>query len=88
MTPSIFEKGIAAFTGFFTAGPIGCVAAFYALKGLNGKWIPWVLLGLPASVLINVFYVIVLVTAGAVSTEAPQPVQKDAMIVPSTEMHL
>ena len=44
-----FEQGIAALTGLCTAGPLGAIAAWGALRGLQGKWMPWALLGVPAA---------------------------------------
>ena len=87
-TATGFEQGIAAFMGFFTAGPIGAVASMAAIRGLQGKWTPWFLLGLPASFTINLFYVVMLVLLGGLSTEAPQNETKDAMIITSTEMNV
>lgn len=87
-TATGFEQGIAAFMGFFTAGPIGAVAAWGAIRGLQGKWTPWFLLGLPASFAINVFYLMMLVLLGALSPEVPQNETKDAMIITSTEMNV
>ena len=45
-TASGFEQGIAATAGFFTAGPIGALASWGAIRGLQGKWAPWFVLGL------------------------------------------
>ena len=53
-TATGFEQGIAAMAGLFTAGPLGSVAAWGALRGLQGKWAPWFILGIPASVALNV----------------------------------
>ena len=48
-----FEQGIAAVIGLFTAGPIGALAAWGTIRGVQGKWTPWVLLGIPLSIVIN-----------------------------------
>tara|TARA_A100001388_G_C28730402_1_gene481169 strand:+ start:813 stop:1250 length:438 start_codon:yes stop_codon:yes gene_type:complete len=48
-----FEQGIAAVIGFFTAGPIGAVAAWGTIRGVQGKWTPWFLIGIPISLIIN-----------------------------------
>ena len=85
-TATGFEQAIAGVTGFFTAGPIGALAAWGAIRGLQGKWTPWFLLGLPASFAINLFYIIMLVIVGGVSMETEQDTKKDAMIVPSTQI--
>lgn len=44
-----FEQGIAAIIGLCTAGPLGALASWGTLRGLQGKWTPWFLLGLPAA---------------------------------------
>jgi hypothetical protein len=49
-----FEQGIAAVAGLLTAGPIGSIAAWGALRGLQGKWAPWFIIGVPAATIINV----------------------------------
>ena len=59
-TATGFEQGIAATAGFFTAGPLGCLAAWGALRGLQGKWAPWFILGIPASIVINVVQLTIL----------------------------
>ena len=48
-----FEQGIAAVIGLFTAGPIGALAAWGTIRGVQGKWTPWVLIGIPLSIIIN-----------------------------------
>ena len=53
-TASGFEQGIAATTGLLTAGPLGALASWGAIRGLQGKWAPWFILGIPASVVINI----------------------------------
>ena len=67
-TATGFEQGIAALAGFFTAGPLGSVAAWGALRGLQGKWAPWFILGVPASIAINVVQLAIL--AAILSTGA------------------
>ena len=77
-TATGFEQGIAAMAGFFTAGPIGSVAAWGALRGLQGKWAPWFILGIPASIAINITQLVVIAgIMGVVSPEEP----------PAREMH-
>ena len=49
-----FEQGIAAVAGLMTAGPLGSLAAWGALRGLQGKWTPWFILGIPAATVINI----------------------------------
>ncbi len=65
-TASGFEQGIAAMAGFFTAGPLGALASWGALRGLQGKWCPWMLLGIPSMVAINIVNLIALGVIGAV----------------------
>lgn len=48
-TATGFEQGIAGGVGFFTAGPLGAILAWAAIRGLQGKWTPWTLLGMVAS---------------------------------------
>jgi hypothetical protein len=59
-TATGFEQGIAATAGLFTAGPLGAIAAWGALRGLQGKWAPWTILGIvgaPACVAIQLLAV-------------------------------
>ena len=70
-TATGFEQGIAATAGFFTAGPLGSLAAWGALRGLQGKWAPWFILGIPASVVLNVVQLIIIAAIfGAAEPEA------------------
>ena len=48
-----FEQGIAAVVGLLTAGPIGALASWGTIRGVQGKWTPWVLIGIPLSLVIN-----------------------------------
>ena len=64
-TASGFEQGIAATAGFFTAGPIGALASWGAIRGLQGKWAPWFVLGIPAVVGINIANLVALGIIGA-----------------------
>jgi len=49
-TASGFEQGIAAMAGLFTAGPLGMLCSWAAIRGLQGKWAPWFILGIPSSI--------------------------------------
>ena len=51
-----FEQSIAALAGLFTAGPLGALASWAAIKGVQGKWAPWFILGIPSAIAINAFY--------------------------------
>lgn len=64
-TASGFEQGVAVFAGFFTAGPLGALASWGALRGLQGKWAPWFILGVPAAVTINIINLFALGLIGA-----------------------
>jgi len=55
-----FEQGIAAIIGLCTAGPLGALASWGTLRGLQGKWTPWFLLGLPAAPVLLVGQLVVL----------------------------
>ena len=59
-TATGFEQGIAATAGLFTAGPLGSLAAWGAIRGLQGKWAPWFILGIPASVTLNVVQIVII----------------------------
>lgn len=48
-----FEQGIAATAGLFTAGPAGALASWATIRGVQGKWTPWFILGIPASIVLN-----------------------------------
>ena len=68
-TATGFEQGIAAMAGLFTAGPLGSLAAWGALRGLQGKWAPWFILGIPASVALNVVQLLILAAIMGTSVE-------------------
>jgi len=61
-TATGFEQTIAAMAGFFTAGPVGALASWGALRGLQGKWAPWFILGVPASIAINIVQIVIIAT--------------------------
>jgi len=48
-TATGFEQGIAGVAGMLTAGPLGALAAWCTIRGLQGKWTPWFILGIPAA---------------------------------------
>ena len=48
-TATGFEQGIAATAGLFTAGPLGAPASWATIRGTQGKWTPWFILGLLTS---------------------------------------
>jgi len=51
-----FEQGVAALAGLFTAGPLGALASWAAIRGVQRKWTPWFILGIPSAIAINAFY--------------------------------
>ena len=63
-----FEQGIAAVAGFLTAGPIGALASWGTIRGVQGKWTPWFVIGIPLCAIINLvnFLIIGLITASMV----------------------
>ena len=63
-----FEQGIAAVAGLLTAGPIGALASWGTIRGVQGKWTPWFIVGIPSCVIINLvnFLIIGLITASMV----------------------
>ena len=48
-TASGFEQGVAAIAGLLTAGPLGALASWGTIRGLQGKWLPWFVIGVPAA---------------------------------------
>lgn len=63
-TATGFEQGIAATAGLFTAGPLGALASWGAIRGLQGKWAPWFILGVPAVFGINIVNILALAMIG------------------------
>lgn len=68
-TATGFEQCIAAMAGFFVAGPVGSIASWGALRGLQGKWAPWFVLGIPATVAINVVQLLIVAAILGSTTE-------------------
>tara|TARA_B100001121_G_C18599684_1_gene578876 strand:+ start:66 stop:575 length:510 start_codon:yes stop_codon:yes gene_type:complete len=71
-TATGFEQGIAAVAGLLTCGPIGALASWGTIRGLQGKWAPWFIIGVPSAVVINVVNVAALAVIGSMGTEAPK----------------
>jgi len=66
-----FEQGIAALTGLLTAGPVGALASWGVIRGVQGKWAPWAILGIPAAPILGF---IQLATLGAIlESSSPSP---------------
>jgi len=69
-----FEQGIACVAGLFTAGPLGAVASWATIRGVQGKWTPWFILGVPTSIVLNVVQLATLgVIMEATSPEIVEP---------------
>ena len=64
-----FEQGIAAVAGLFTGGPIAAIASWGAIRGLQGKWTPWFVLGIPSCVVINLINIAILASIGITFSE-------------------
>ena len=64
-----FEQGIAALAGLFTGGPIAAIASWGAIRGLQGKWTPWFILGIPSCVVINLINIAILASIGITFSE-------------------
>ena len=57
----------ASILGLFTAGPLGALAAWGAIRMFSGKWTPWILTGLVASgPLVFIQLLVVGIIAGSV----------------------
>jgi len=67
-----FEQAVAALTGFLVAGPVGSLASWGAIRGLQGKWAPWFILGIPSTVAINVVQLFILIAIGGALDETEQ----------------
>ncbi len=75
-TATGFEQGIAAVAGLFTCGPVGALASWGTIRGLQGKWAPWFIIGVPAAVAINIVNIgalAVLNSGDSTPTPAPAP---------------
>tara|TARA_B100001121_G_scaffold305616_1_gene323440 strand:- start:604 stop:1140 length:537 start_codon:yes stop_codon:yes gene_type:complete len=70
-TATGFEQGIAATAGLLTCGPLGALASWGVIRGLQGKWTPWFIIGVPSAVVINVVNVAALAVIGSMGSEAP-----------------
>ena len=86
-----FEQGIAAVAGLFTAGPIGALASWGTIRGVQGKWTPWFILGVPGAIAINVVNIAALavISGGSgesdTSTYTPPATTESAPVVSTYE---
>ena len=71
-TATGFEQAIAGVAGLFTAGPLGALAAWGALRGLQGKWAPWFILGIPSAIVLNLVQLTLLAAIMSVGEPAPE----------------
>ncbi|MCX5943843.1 MAG: hypothetical protein NTZ53_00715 [Cyanobacteria bacterium] len=82
------EQGVAALAGLFTAGPLGALGSWAAIRGVQGKWTPWFILGIPSAIAINAFYFVIffaytsIANKYAESTEATQQATPSAPSLP------
>ena len=84
-TATGFEQGIAAAAGFFTAGPLGALASWGTIRGLQGKWAPWAILGfIGAPVCVGIQLVGLGVVGGALEGIEPQGSPQAVVEAPSS----
>jgi hypothetical protein len=74
-----FEQSIAGMFGLLTAGPLGALASWGAIRGLQGKWAPWAILGIPAAP------VLIIVQAFAIMAISPDTYQVPSSSGTNTE---
>jgi hypothetical protein len=70
-----FEQGIAALAGLFTAGPLGSLASWAAIRGVQGKWTPWFILGIPSAIAINAFYLGIFYAYRSIANKSSEKVE-------------
>ena len=58
-TATGFEQAIAGVAGLFTAGPLGALASWATIRGVQGKWTPWFVLGVVAAPVLGVGQIVV-----------------------------
>jgi len=70
-TVSQGEQIAAAGIGLITAGPLGAAASWACLKGVQGKWTPWLLVGIFAAPVLSVtqFFALSLLGVGLQSVD-------------------
>ena len=76
-TVSQGEQIAAAGIGLITAGPLGAAASWATIKGMQGKWTPWLLVGIVAAPVLGFaqFFALGLLGVGLQGVE--NAVQKD-----------
>ena len=80
-TATGFEQGIAAGAGFFTAGPLGALCAWGTIRGLQGKWAPWTILGIIGAPVCVGIQLVGLGVVGAALSEYDAPSRDQASAV-------
>ena len=80
-TATGFEQGIAATAGLLTAGPLGALASWGTIRGVQGKWAPWFVLGVPGMIVINVINVVLM---GMIASSVPDETYEDQSYLQTT----
>ena len=81
-----FEQGVAALAGLFTAGPLGALASWAAIRGVQGKWTPWFILGIPSAIAINAFYFGIIYAYTSIATKHPERTEETQQATPSAPL--
>ena len=79
-----FEQGVAALAGLFTAGPLGALASWAAIRGVQGKWAPWFILGIPSAIAINAFYFGIFYFYTSIANKSSEKTEEIRKATPST----
>jgi len=79
-----FEQGVAALAGLFTAGPLGALASWAAIRGFQGKWTPWFILGIPSAIAINAFYFGMFYAYTSIANKSSEKTEVTRQVTPST----
>ena len=74
------EQIIAGGIGLITAGPLGALAAWGAIRALAGKWTPWMVLGFVASPVLLGFQLFVLGSLSQKVENLPRPTTESSRI--------
>ena len=75
-TATGFEQAIAGVAGLFTAGPLGALASWATIRGVQGKWTPWFVLGVVAAPVLGLGQLVVVgAVFEALDTETTEEVR-------------
>ena len=78
------QQTMAAVLGFLTAGPIGSIAGWGMIRAVQGRWMTWFLIGVPAAMVINLFNVIALgLLIGPEESSVVSPAEPSAPVTES-----